>query len=66
MINTAQGFDKGQIGKSMHLFEAITSSDLAPPAESELPWIRVEQERLMLTLHDNFFNVFIMSLFAFA
>lgn len=30
MINMAQGFDKGQFGKSMHRFEAITSSDLGP------------------------------------
>lgn len=59
----AQGFDKGQFRKSMHRFEAITTSELAPPAELELPWILTEQEMVMLTLHDNTLNVFITSLF---
>lgn len=63
MINLAQGFDKGQFGKSMQRFEAITTSDLAPPAQLELPWILAEQEMEMLTLHDNILNVFITSLF---
>lgn len=53
MINMAQGFDKGQFGKSMHRFEAITTSDLAPPAELELLWIPAEQEMMIFTLHDN-------------
>lgn len=43
-INTTQGFDKGQFGKSMHPFEAITTSDLAVPAELGLPWIPAELE----------------------
>lgn len=63
MINMAQGFDKGQFGKSMYWFEAIASSDMAPPAELESPWILVEQETVDLTLHDNNLNVFITSLF---
>ncbi len=50
MINMAQGFDKGQFGKSMHRFEAITTNDQAPPAELELPWTLAEQEMVMLTL----------------
>ena len=62
MINMAQGFDKGQFGKSMHRFEAITTGDLAPPAQLELPWILAEQEMETLTLHDNILNVFITSL----
>lgn len=49
----AQGFDKGQFGKSMHRFEAITTSDLAPPAELELLWIPAEQEMVTFTLYDN-------------
>lgn len=48
MINTAQGFDKGQFGDRMHPFEAITTSDLAVLAELELPWILAEQEMEML------------------
>lgn len=43
-ISTAQGFDKSQFSKSMHPFEAITTSDLAVPAELELPWIPAELE----------------------
>lgn len=63
MINMAQGFDKGQFGKRMHRFEAITTGNLAPPAKLELPWILAEQEMVMLTLHGNVFNVFITSQF---
>lgn len=63
MINMSQGFYKGQFRKSMHRFEAITTSDLAPPAKLELLWILVEQERAMLTQHDNILNVFITSVF---
>lgn len=59
MINMAQGFDKGQFGKSMHRFEAITTRDPAPPAELGLPWILAEQEMVKLTQHDNILNVFI-------
>lgn len=59
MINMAQGFDKGQFGKSMHRFEAITTSE----PELELPWILAEQDKVKLTLHDNILNVFITSLF---
>lgn len=59
MINMAQGFYKGQFGKSMHRFEAITISDLAPPAELELLWILAEQEMVILTIHDNILNIFI-------
>lgn len=59
MINMAQGFDKGQFGKSMHQFEAITTSDQAPPEELELPWTLAKQEMQMLTLHDTILNVFI-------
>lgn len=63
MINIALGFDKGQFGKSMHRFEAITIGDLAPPAKLELPWILAEQEMVMLTMHDNVLNLFITSQF---
>lgn len=63
MINMAQGFYKGQFRKSMHRFEAITTSDLAPPAKLELPWILAEQETVTLILHDNILNVFITSVF---
>lgn len=48
MINMAQGFAKGQFGKTMHQFEAITTRDLSPPAKLELPWILAEQEILRL------------------
>lgn len=63
MINMAHGLDKGQSGKSMYWFEAITTHDIAPPAELEFPWILAEQEIVSLTLHDNNINVFITSLF---
>lgn len=63
MINMAQGFDKGQFGKSMQPFEAITTSDVTPPAELKLPWILAEQEMVWLTLHDNILNVFITSVY---
>lgn len=63
MINMAQGFDKCQFGKSMHRFEAITTSDLAPPAELELLWILPEQEMVILTLHENILNIFITPVF---
>lgn len=59
MINMTQGFDKGQFGKSMHRFEAITTQDLAPTAKLELLWILAEQEMVMLSRHDNNLNVFI-------
>lgn len=59
MINMAQGFYKGQFGKSMHRFEAITTSDLAPPAELGLLWILAEQEMVIFTIHDNILNIFI-------
>lgn len=65
MINMAQGFDKGQFGKSMHCFEATTTSDLTPLAQLELPWILCKQEMVGLTLHDNILNVFITSLFTY-
>lgn len=55
----AQGFDKGQFGKSMHPFEAVTTSDLAPSAEFELLWIPEEQEMVLHMVHDNILNVFI-------
>ena len=58
-INTAQGSDKGQFGKSMHPFEAITTSDLAVPAALGLPWIRAVLDTGTLPLHDNIVNVFI-------
>lgn len=59
MINMLQGFDKGQFGKSMHQFEAITTSFLAPPAELGLLWILAQQEMVILTAHDNILNKFI-------
>lgn len=46
----------------MHRFEAITNSDLAPPAQLELPWLHAEQEMDMPTLHDDILNTFITSL----
>lgn len=63
MINMAQGLDKGQSGKSMYWFEAITTHDIAPLEELEFPWILAEQEIVRLTLHDNNWNVFIIPLF---
>lgn len=62
----AQGFDKGQFGKSMHRLEAITTSDVTPPAELELPWILSEQEMVRLTLHDSTLYVFITSVYLWA
>ena len=35
-MNVAHGFDKGQFGQSLHPFEAVTPSVLAPSAEVEL------------------------------
>lgn len=60
----AHGLDKGQSGKSMYWFEAITTQDIAPPAELEFPWILPEMETVSLSLHDNNINAFITFSFA--
>lgn len=64
MINMAPGLDKGQFGQSMHQFEAITTRDLARPADLRLLWIPCEQE-MTHTLHDSILNTFIMFLVGF-